>query len=392
METGKRWGRLAAGTGMMLLLGLIYAWSIFVAPLEQEFGWTRSQTSFTFTVSISCFVLGLISSGFLARRLSPRIMIWLSAAALAVGFALCSRVTSLAGLYLSYGVLVGFPVGVAYNALVSALLRWFPEKRGLASGILMMGFGVGGMVLGSFITALMATSGWRNAFLLLAVIFGATLFLGAFAIRLPSDTAAGAAASGGQTADLSPGQMLRRKSFWIYLAWSVLCLAGGLIIIGHAKAIATESGVAEATAVFLAGVVSISNGLGRILNGIVYDRVGLQKTILLTTLYLLTASVLLILAGRTGLTVPLLLGFVFTGLGYGGLPTTSSTFTSSFYGARHFAINYGLVSSGMIPSALLGPYLAGVLRSSSGNYQSVFLVMLLFGALALVCSFGVRKP
>ena len=395
MKQSNRYLSLAVGTIMMVLLGLIYAWSIFVAPLEAEFGWSRAETSFTFTLSISFFVLGLIANGFLAKKLTARTTLLIAAAGMLAGFALCSRVEALWGLYIAYGVLVGFSVGIANNSLVSTLVKWFPGKTGTASGVLMMGFGIGGMVLGPVATGLMASIGWRQTFLIFGIGFAVIIALGSLTVKLPPADFAPAAAGPGKAnpnPDRSGGEVLRRPSFWLYIGWFTLVMAGGLIVIGHAAPFAGELGASAVTAATLAGVLSLCNGLGRILPGFTYDRLGLRRSMFLTTAYLVVAAALLTSAALTGSLSLLVLGFVFAGFSYGGGPTTSSTFASGFYGMKHFSMNYALVSAGMIPGALLGPYLAGVLRTSSGGYLSSFVAMLIFGVAAVAFVALIRKP
>lgn len=398
MQSNRRWLSLGVGTVMMVLLGLIYAWSIFVRPIETELGWTRAETSFTFTVCMTFFVIGLIANGFLIKKLSARVILLISAVFLLAGFTLCSRVNSVPGLYFSYGVLIGFGVGIANNALVSTLVKWFPDRHGTASGILMMGFGLGGMLLGSLAAGLMEQIGWRSTFLIFGIGFAVIIALGSFAVKLPpAGYSVPATAKRGGPAqqpnpDRSAGEMVRRPAFWLYIVWFTLVMAGGLIVIGHASTFAQSLGASAATAAVMAGVLSLCNGVGRILTGMVYDRFGLRTSMLLTTCYLVAAAALLIASIVSGSFVLLVIGFVFTGLSYGGGPTTSSTFSSSFYGMKHFAMNYAIVSAGLIPGALLGPYLAGVLYTSSGAYFTSFVTMLVFAVVALFFSRLLKKP
>jgi OFA family oxalate/formate antiporter-like MFS transporter len=388
---------LVAGTVLMVLLGLIYAWSIFAAPLEKEFGWTRAETSFTFTVSISFFVIGLIANGFLVKRLSSRAILLLDAALLLAGFALCSRINALWGLYLAYGVLVGFAVGIGNNILVSTIVKWFPGKTGIASGVLMMGFGVGGMILGPVAASLMQPEsiGWRQTFLLFGVVFAVLFALGAFLIAPPKAGEVPApAASAKQSAviDRSASEIVRRPTFWLYLCWFTLLMAGGLIVIGHAATFAGTLGVTAVAAATYTGILSICNGGGRILTGYVYDRLGIRTSMLFTSIYMVVAAASLQGACLTGSIPLMVIGFIFTGLGYGGSPTTSSAFASGFYGMKHFSMNYAIVSFGMIPGALLGPFLAGNLFTSSGAYLTSFIAMFVFSVLCLGFSRLIKKP
>jgi OFA family oxalate/formate antiporter-like MFS transporter len=395
----KRWLYLAAGTIMMVILGLVYAWSVFVAPLEEAFGWDRAQTSVTFTVCMIFFVVGLIVSGMLGKKLSKRVITVIAALCLFAGFALCARVNTLPGLYIAYGVLVGFGVGIANNALVSTIVKWFPDNTGLASGILMMGFGLGGIILGPLATSLMDSIGWRNTFLGFGIVFSVILAAGSIAVVMPPDEKNSVAAPDAGNKNVSEkkreysvSEIIRRPSFWLYIVWFSLVMGGGLLVIGHAAPYIQSLGEAASFAAMAAGLLSLCNGIGRVLTGLTYDKAGLRKSMFLMNLYMVAAAALLIASSLTGSVAAALGGFVFTGLSYGGGPPTSSTFALSFYGKKDFAMNYSAVSAGMIPGAVIGPMLAGALYKSSGDYMSSFAAMLVFALASLVCACLIRRP
>ncbi len=177
-RTYNRWFYVVIGIVLFLFLGLLYAWSLFIVPLEKEFGWTRTQTSLIFTISIIFFCLGGIAGGFITGRKSPGFTILISAVLLLCGFAASSQIKSLTAIYITYGVISGFGIGLSYNAVISTVTRWFPEKPGVISGFLLMGFGLGGMLLGSTANSLIKAIGWRETFLLLGVAFGVIVFIG----------------------------------------------------------------------------------------------------------------------------------------------------------------------------------------------------------------------
>jgi OFA family oxalate/formate antiporter-like MFS transporter len=312
----------------------------------------------------------------------------LSAMCLLAGFGLCSRVSSLGGLYICYGVLVGFGVGLANNALVSTIVKWFPDKTGLASGILMMGFGLGGLVLSPLAVRLMDAIGWRSTFLGFGVVFALIIGVGSLVVLLPTGKEGLPAprAGGGKTGavpDLPVTKVLTQKSFWLFILWFVMLMAGGLMVIGHASPFAQSIGATSSFAALATGLLSLCNGAGRVLTGVLYDRMGLRFSMAMTTGGLVIAAALLMLSAVTGNAVLMVVGFVFTGLSYGGGPLTSSTFAMSFYGTTHFAMNYAAVSAGMIPGALLGPMLASSLYLSSGGYMTSFAAMLVFAVPAI---------
>ena len=184
-RTYNRWFYVVIGIVLFLFLGLLYAWSLFIVPLEKEFGWTRTQTSLIFTISIIFFCLGGIAGGFITGRKSPGFTILISAVLLLCGFAASSQIKSLTAIYVTYGVISGFGIGLSYNAVISTVTRWFPEKPGVISGFLLMGFGLSGMLLGSTASSLIKTIGWRETFLLLGVAFGIIVFIGSRLLKLP---------------------------------------------------------------------------------------------------------------------------------------------------------------------------------------------------------------
>lgn len=396
-RTYNRWFYVAIGIVLFLFLGLLYAWSLFIAPLEKDFGWTRAQTSLIFTISIIFFCLGGIAGGFITGRKSPGFTILISAILLLCGFAASSQINSLIGIYITYGVISGFGIGLSYNAVISTVTRWFPEKPGVISGFLLMGFGLGAMLLGSTANTLIKAIGWRETFLVLGVAFGIVVFIGSRLLVLPpSDYVfpkAIARAKGANIVgmEIDSSLMLKRPTFWKYLVWSVLSTAMGLALIGHAAPFAIDLNGKEWVALVV-GLFSVCNGLGRVSLGAICDRIGLKKTMTIINTTYLTAIALLI-AAAVSKSIPLLLvGFMVTGLSYGGVPTMNTVFANSFYGKKYFPQNLGLVNTSLIGAAILGPYVAGTLRTASGSYLSTLYAMAILAILAFVVNFLIKRP
>ena len=186
----QRYWYLAAGTGLLLLVGVVYAWSILSAPLAEAFGWNSQDLSLNFTVMMSFFCLSGILGGVLcARTGSPKLSLLLAAACSLGGF-LCTAFCTggqLLRLYLFYGVLVGAGAGFAYNAVIGCVSAWFPEKRGFASGVLLMGFGSSTLLLGGGASALMEAGplSWQSAYLAIGVLLCLGLVLGSLILGHP---------------------------------------------------------------------------------------------------------------------------------------------------------------------------------------------------------------
>ena len=156
-----RWRVVVGGVSMNLALGSLYAWSVFVAPLEKEFGWTRAQTSLVYTIAIVCFALSFMVAGRIQDLKGPKICAAIGGVLVSAGFFLASWTNSLAGLYLCLGVIVGLGNGFGYATPMPVASKWFPDKRGLVVGLMVAGYGAGSAILGPLATRLIATLGWR---------------------------------------------------------------------------------------------------------------------------------------------------------------------------------------------------------------------------------------
>ena len=158
-----RWAYLILGVLALLVAGVVYAWSILKAPLAEAFGWSGSELALNFTLTMCFFCLGGFAGGLLSRRLGDRLCLFLAAGLSGLGFLLASRLGGkVLMLYISYGILAGFGIGLAYNVIISAVSAWFPDKKGLCSGALMMGFGASALVIGKLASALIDGPGGRG--------------------------------------------------------------------------------------------------------------------------------------------------------------------------------------------------------------------------------------
>ena len=184
-----RWLYLVSGVVALLFAGIIYGWSILKAPLAADFGWTADQLALNFTLTMCFFCLGGMAGGLLSKRVGTRISLILAGALSCLGFFLTARLDggNVAMLYISYGLLAGLGIGIAYNVIISTVNAWFPDKKGTCSGALMMGFGASALVVGNTVSALMENPaiGWRAAFTGLGVVLGIILAAAGLILRLP---------------------------------------------------------------------------------------------------------------------------------------------------------------------------------------------------------------
>lgn len=385
MNDNKRWGYLIAGTVMLLCLGLIYAWSIFKIPINEIYPeWSLSQLSITFTISIICFVLGGIVGGKLLFKFSSRAVVLISGALIFCGFFGVSSLdnfssgTGLILLYIFYGILGGLGVGIGYNGIISSVGKWFPDKQGFCSGVLLMGFGFGGIVLGGLVSALIGEMGLFSTFRALSIGIAVIMILGSFFIKKP-ETSQAKAVGGGK--DYTVGEMIKTSAFWIFFIWLILVNSTAMIVINSAASIAVAFG---APAV-LGLLVSVFNGAGRVLWGAIFDKKGRKLTMTLIVLVVIVAGILLTIGAKVFAASIVLVGMILVGISYGGSPTISAAFINKAYGAKNFPLNFSIINCSLIPAALIGPIVSSFLiEKSGGNYNTTFVMVIVLGVVAFI--------
>src|SRR5574337_1047971 len=182
-----RWWRVVGGLSMNLALGSLYAWSVFVAPLEKEFGWKRAQTSNVFTYAVVVFAFAFIFAGRLQDKLGPFKISLVGGLLVSIGFFLSAYTTSLNYLYICFGVLGGIGNGFGYATPIPVMAKWFPDRRGRAGGVAVAGYGGGSAILGlPFVGPAMLTAwGWSGTFLALGIMFFIATMIGAFLLQNP---------------------------------------------------------------------------------------------------------------------------------------------------------------------------------------------------------------
>jgi MFS transporter, OFA family, oxalate/formate antiporter len=367
---------LGAGFIIMLCYGLLYAWSIYSSPLSEEFGWTSALLGTCFTVILIAFCIGGVLGSILVRRLGSRRSVLIGSAMSLLGYALASAVTtgSIWLLFTAFSI-AGLACGVVYNATVSTVVMRFADKKGFASGILLMSFGASTLVLGSLASSLMSAEslGWRKVYLATGVILLLVGVLGSrFIVSDASDGAASAKTS--CKVNLTPGQMLKSASFWLYFCAAAILTLFGQGIIGHAKSIALEGGASASLASLAVGLGSVANGVGRIVFGILHDRKGYRFALTLDAFILIAAGA--ILAVFLGKKVPAILvaAIMMCGLGYGAVPPISSSVTQEFFGSEYYAQNFSFTNLNII-LASFGSTIMGSMQTASGSYVSGIVVL-----------------
>ena len=386
---------------MLMLLGLLYAWSIFAKPFGLLFStWSSSDLTLTFTISMVFFCIGGFISGKLSQTIKPNVMIKVSALFLFVGFFGLSRLSaenetkSLTMLYFFYGVLCGSGVGIGYNSIMGTVNKWFPDKVGFSSGVLLMGFGFGGLLFGGLVSVLINNFGLLFTFMILAITIFLVLIIGSCIVRNPDFSLINHKKvkednRNKYEKEYRPSEMVRTKSFWIFFLWAITVSSSGLLVINSAASIAETFGAPA----ILGLMVSVSNGLGRIFFGQIFDKYGYSNSMILNGIILFLAGLSLVIGSITRTIILIILGLILVGLSYGGAPSLASSVIHSFFGKVNYPVNFSITNFSLIPAAFLGPMIASfIIEKSSGNYTLVFIMIIVLALTALGLKVYLRKP
>jgi len=397
-----RWFYLAIGVVAMLFAGVLYTWSILKAPLAIEFGWGPSELALNFTIAMSFFCIGGLLGAQLSKRAGHMIALITAGILSALGFVLTGslQTTSVVFLYITYGIVASIGIGIAYNVLISTVSAWFPDKKGLCSGCLMMGFGASALILGNVADALFKSSvGWRFTYDIIGVGICVILILAGFLLKKPDQQmelpqpkiTKNAVAESFDRQDYTSTQMLCRPSFWMAFICISFLAAVGSSVISFAKDLALSVNASESLAISLVGVLSVCNGLGRILTGALFDTIGRRKTMLCANVFTICAAAVTLLAVSINSLPLCIAGLCLTGISYGSCPTITAAFTSSFFGMKYLSTNMALMTFTVMGGSLIATVSNKILEVT-GGYNATFTMLLSLSFVALILNFFIRRP
>jgi OFA family oxalate/formate antiporter-like MFS transporter len=296
--------------------------------------------------------------------------------------------------------MAGGGIGVVYNVIISSVNAWFPDKKGLCSGALMMGFGLSTLILGNLASKLfeIPSIGWRATYIIIGVALGAALVITGIFLRrptaedqLPTPGAASARGEDFERRDYTPREMLRRFSFWRAFILLICLTAVGSSVISFARDLAISVGAQATLATTLVGVLSVCNGLGRIITGRAFDAFGRRITMIGANIITIFAAGVTLLAVYVHSLPLCIIGLCLTGISYGSSPTIASAFTSGFYGTKHFSTNFSIMNFNLMAASFVATACSALL-GSSGGYTAPFILLVALSSVALVLNFSIKKP
>lgn len=390
---------------MTLCLGTLYAWPIFIPHLEAEFGWSRATVTLPFTVASVVLSLGMVPAGRLQDIKGPKSLVAMCAVLVLIGYVLSSFATNIIWLVVTYGLILGSAIAAGYMASVGGGLKWFPDMKGTATGILVGGFGLGAAVFGPIAQQMIETVGWRQSFIILGIAFSIVIGIISLIVKNPPAGWTPQAKNGKKQGGLgrvspeytglefSPKQMLRTPQFWLMWVQYFLVLSAGFSILVHLKPLAEEfAGFTPMAAAGLVSLISASNFTGRFFLSPLSDVIGRIKSFNMIAVLMTAATASAAVAILMDIPSVLFFTAIAGGVAFGGYLALSPAFTADMWGSKNFGINYGLMFTAWGAASFAGPFFAGLAYDLTGGYIPAYLVFSLLCIPAVVITTSFVKP
>jgi OFA family oxalate/formate antiporter-like MFS transporter len=398
-----RWWQLVFGLiAMMSISSSQYAWAMFVKPLQASLGTSLAAIQVTFSILIVLQTWLSPLQAYLIEKFGPRLLI--SAGAILTGgsWVLAASVHDLTGLYLTYGVMGGFGTGIIYVGIVGLMVQWFPDKRGLATGLVAAGYGFGAIMTTFPIATMIKTSGYTAALNEFGINLGLVGLVVAQGLRrppkpssLPKTAAVSGKAVHQSTRDFSSREMLKTPVFWLLFAMMTMMSTGGLMVISQMGAFAKDFGVSDVLVFGLAAlplamsIDRLTNGLTRPFFGWVSDHIGRENTMTIAFLLEAVAIVMMLAFRENAVAFVLLSGIVF--FGWGEIFSLFPATLTDIFGAGNATGNYGFLYMAQGVGAILGAPVAALLHESTQSWVPIFGIVTVMDVATALLAFFVLK-
>jgi MFS transporter, OFA family, oxalate/formate antiporter len=369
-----------AGMGVNLCLGVLYSWSVFAKALVDQLHWTKTDASIPYMIANIVFATFMVPAGRVTDKWGPRIVITLGGIFAGGGMILASLSQNLGLMIACFGVLVGIGIGMGYAAATPAAVKWFgPHRKGLISGIVVAGFGLGSVYIAP-LTNYLIKFGIDKAFLIEGILFLVAIVLIAQLLSFPPKGYSPAPApvranaqrshAGAATHEHEWHEMMKTPSF--YVIWFIYFLGAfaGLMIIGHLAKIADVQ-VGIKYGFVLVALLAILNAGGRVCSGWMGDKIGRSNTLLIV---LLIQAVNMFFFRNYTSVMALMIGVLIAGYCYGSLLSLFPSITYEFYGTKNAGMNYGIIFTAWGVGGVMGPIVAGKVADMTGAYHQAYII------------------
>ncbi len=384
----KRMVYLALSTATLLFLGLIYAFSMFAAPMCMTFGLEKADVALTFNIMMICFCFGATLGAFIEKKINVKGTVLLAGILFFIGFVGTGMFghNQLFAVYALYGVCAGGGVGMGYNSICATTNQWFPDKVGFSSGVLMMGFGVSALIIGNLSVNFINSMGLTTVFTALGVITLVISIVCAFVLQRPPANIVAImvperAVAAGATDPADEESPLKTPLFYVYWVWAIIVIGIGLATIGNAASDAQMVGISASTATFLVGIISTANGCARVIMGMVYDKTNVKITMLIDAIIAIVATVSIFAAFTTGIGALYIVGAICCGFCYGAVPVVAAAFARQRFGSKNYPLNLSFANFAIVFGSLLNIAVQAAVGGSTER-MAVFAVMAVLAVVA----------
>lgn len=388
------WRVTMAGLGINLALGILYTWSIFKMTIKESivagdglFNWSLASLNDPYAVCCLVFAFAMIFAGRLQDKLSPRVTAVIGGALTGIGLIVISFSTAWISWIIGFGILMGMGLGFGYASATPPAIKWFPPaKTGMIAGIVVAGFGLASVYIAPLAIFLIERFGLSQAMLVFGIAF--LVIVSALAQLLVNppegyvhpDTVQNNGSATESLIDFEPGKMLRTATF--YKLWIIFCIASGagLMIIGGVAGMAKQ-GMGQMAWVVVA-LMAVGNASGRVIAGILSDRIGRTNTLFIMLIFqaIVISSLLFITPAQVML---LVLAAMLIGFNYGTNLSLFPSATKDFFGLKNFGVNYGLVFSAWGVGGFIFPRVSQMIVAHTNSPRMAYILaagLLIIGA------------
>lgn len=393
-----RWVQLVLGLiAMMSISSPQYVWTLFTKSFQDGLGGTLADIQWTFSILIILQTWLSPIQGYLVDKFGPRLLIAVGCLMSGAGWITSAYATSLLSLYLTYGLFCGVGTGIVYIGIIGLMVRWFPDRRGFATGMVAAGYGFGAILTTFPIDTMLKSSGYQHTLVVFGIILGIVGAVAALAMRMPSSTdRLPSPTVASAVKDVMPADMLKTKVFWLMFIMMTMMSTGGLMIISQFASFSRDFGVTKVMVFGLAAlplaltIDRITNGLTRPFFGWVSDHIGRENTMAIAFLMEACAVAAMVLLRDNTLLFVLLSGVVFFGWGeiFSLFP---STLTDTF-GTKSATTNYGFLYMAQGVGSVLGAPVAALIYAKAGSWLPVFAIIITMDALTGILALVALKP
>jgi OFA family oxalate/formate antiporter-like MFS transporter len=393
MKTKNRVIVLAAGMVIQFCAGIIYMWSVFRGPVAAHLNWDSADAALTSSIMLAMFVLGIIFGGYAQDKLGPMRVTLAGSVMIGAGMAATALITSGAPwlVYITYGVVGGLGVGTVYTATVATIQKWFPDKRGFASGMIVSAFGFSLVVFAPLAQAMLSGIGVTATFL----VFGASFFvicgICSFAIKNPAQQTMpnknNSAIPVMQKRQYSPNEVIKTKQYYLLAGGLLFTLPAYFILNPVFLSLGANRGLSEDMALLGVALTGVSSAAGRLIISWISDKIGRKTAMIGIAVLILIASLVMIV----GQGVLFLLCIMLISLSFGGASSVYAAMTAESFGTKYGGMNFGLVMLGFGVSALAFPIISTNV-TANGSYTGAFLLAAASSVVAVVLVLLMKNP